>query len=48
MPRELMLGNSLADYNIVSPQLLKNSFSKENSSIDSHLTLFLAQDKENG
>ena len=48
MPRELMLGNSLADYNIISPQLLVNSFSNDNLIAESHLTLFLKQDTQNG
>ena len=41
MPREIMLGNSLADYNIISPALLVKSFSNENLKTDCHLTLFL-------
>ena len=43
-----MLGNSLADYNIISPQTLVNSFDEHECKVNSHLTLFLDQDKENG
>jgi hypothetical protein len=48
MPREIMFGNSLADFNIISPQTLVKSFSIDESNNESHLTLFLRQDKENG